>query len=466
MSAEKLKFARFNPKTDMKIHIGHLLRPGWTVVFVLAAIHSTFSQGEDTAKTPDKPLPPVVHSIIGDYATSADGAITLRNATKRQQFNCAQKATFDRDIASPKSAGFHPDGTRLYVNSLEGCATVVYDARTMRKRKVINHRFEPAADARWATPSGFYPWTHYADGARRTFSGKPVEMAFSHRGRYLWVPYYRRSFDINAQDPSAVAVIDTRTDSIVRMFETGPLPKMVATSNSGNLLAITHWGDNTVGLIDISGERPETWRHLQPIVIGKKLRLDFPLDTPVDRDSKSGLLLRGTVFTPDDRHMLIGCMGGSIAVVDVARRRHAGFINDIYNVRHLALRGDRIYASCNVAGKIWSIAADSLTSAIDRAAEAGLRAISANGWRGCQVGKGARTLEVSPDGRYTFVACNFDSRVDVVDNSVMKVVASIRCDSYPVGLALSRRGGTLAVTSQGRRGQGGNALNLFNISRK
>lgn len=50
-------------------------------------------------------------------------------------------------------------------------------------------------------------------------------MAFSHRGRYLWVPYYRRSFDINAQDPSAVAVIDTRTDSIVRMFETGPLPK-------------------------------------------------------------------------------------------------------------------------------------------------------------------------------------------------------------------------------------------------
>ena len=64
------------------------------------------------------------------------------------------------------------------------------------------------------------------------------------------------------------------------------------------------------------------------------------------------------------------------------------------------------------------------------------------------------------------MACNFDSRVDVVDNETMKVVTSIRCDSYPVGLALSRRGGTLAVTSQGRRGQGGNALNLFNIHRK
>ena len=298
MSAEKLKFARFNHKTDMKIHIGPLRRPRLTLVLVLAALPAAYAQVVDTVKTTDKPLPPVVRSFTGDFAASADGAISLRNATKRQQFNGSQKSTFDRDIASPKSAGFHPDGSRLYVNSLEGCATVVYDARTMRKLKVISHRFEPAADTRWATPSGFYPWTHYTDGARRPFSGKPVEMAFSHHGRYLWVPYYRRSFDINAQDSSAVAVIDTRTDSIVRMFETGPLPKMVATSNGGDLLAITHWGDNTVGLIDISGERPDTWRHLQPIVIGKKLQLDFPLDRSVDRDSKSGLLLRGTIFTP------------------------------------------------------------------------------------------------------------------------------------------------------------------------
>lgn len=446
----------------MKIHLG------LKIFAVLAVATGLTAPAQDTpaTATPERMQPPVVRSAIGDFAQSADGAITLRNATKRQQFNGLQKATFDRDIASPKSAGFHPDGSRLYVNSLEGCATVVYDARTMRKLKVISHRFNPAADTRWATPSGFYPWTHYADGASRPFSGKPVEMAFSHRGRYLWVPYYRRSFDINAQDPSAIAVIDTRTDSIVRMFETGPLPKMVATSNAGNLLAITHWGDNTVGLIDISGNRPERWHHLSPIAIGRKLKLDFPLDQSVDRDSKSGLLLRGTIFTPGDRHMLVGCMGGSIAVVDMASRRHAGFINDIYNVRHLALRGERVYASQNVAGKIWSIAADSLTAAIDRAATEGRRDISANGWRGCQVGKGARTLEVSPDGHYTFVACNLDSRVDVVDNTSMKVVASIRCDSYPVGLALSRRGGTLAVTSQGRHGHGGNSLNLFNIHRK
>lgn len=84
MSAEKLKFARFNHKTDMKIHIGQLRRPGLTLVLVLAALPAAFAQVVDTVKTADKPLPPVVRSFIGDYVQSADGAISLRNATKRQ----------------------------------------------------------------------------------------------------------------------------------------------------------------------------------------------------------------------------------------------------------------------------------------------------------------------------------------------------------------------------------------------
>ena len=101
---------------------------------------------------------------------------------------------------------------------------------------------------------------HYRRG-RGTFFGKPVESAFTHGGRYLWVPYYRRSFDINAQDPSAVAVIDTASNRIVRMMETGPLPKMIRCSNDGRTMAISHWGDNTVGLADISSDDPGQWHH-------------------------------------------------------------------------------------------------------------------------------------------------------------------------------------------------------------
>ncbi|PWB02018.1 YncE family protein [Duncaniella muris] len=415
-----------------------------------------------TAQTDE---PALVRSEIGDKASTRDGAITITNIGKKQQFNASQRSTYDTDIHSPKSAAFHPDGSRFYVNSLEGCRTIVYDARSMRKLKVINHTFKTGQGDNW-TSSPHYKWEHYPNGARRSFSGKPVEMTFSHSGRYLWIPYYRRTFDINAQDPSAMAVVDTRTDSIVRMFDTGPLPKMVSVSNSGRLLAVTHWGDNTVGLIDISSPDPARWSHLPPVTIGNKLRLDFPLNESVNRDSNSGYLLRGTVFLPGDRHMLIGCMAGSIAVVDLKTMKHIGFINNIYNVRHLTLHGKNLFASCNVNGMVWKIHTDSLGSAIASASAAKRRAIKANGWKGCKVGAGARTIEVSPDGRYVYAACNFANRIDIVNARTMKLETSIRCDSYPVGLGRSADGKYMVVTSQGRKKRGGNAVNIFSITRK
>lgn len=56
------------------------------------------------------------------------------------------------------------------------------------------------------------------------------QMAMSHNGKYLWVPYYRRSFDLKASSPSALAIIDMQTDKVVRVMPTGPLPKYVAIS--------------------------------------------------------------------------------------------------------------------------------------------------------------------------------------------------------------------------------------------
>lgn len=51
-----------------------------------------------------------------------------------------------------------------------------------------------------------------------------------------------------------LAVIVTRTDEIIRLFETGPLPKMITTSPDGSRIAVTHWGNNTVGVLDISSD--------------------------------------------------------------------------------------------------------------------------------------------------------------------------------------------------------------------
>lgn len=48
----------------------------------------------------------------------------------------------------------------------------------------------------------------------------------------------------------------------------------------------------------------------------------------------------------------------------------------------------------------------------------------------------------------------------------MKQVATLTIDSYPVGLDISADGRFVVLTSQGRRGHGGNAVNLVEVTYK
>lgn len=406
-------------------------------------------------------VPPVVHNRVGD-SIAIDGALTIKSIGKKQNYNWSDTVYRDQDVFSPKSVNFHPDGSRFYVNSLEGGKTVVYDAHTTAKLRVIEHRFDSGTGPLWAPPSGYYNFTHYKDGASRAFMGKPVESAFSHGGRYLWVPYYRRTFDLNAQDPSAVAIIDTRADTIVRMMETGPLPKMIRCSNDGRTMAITHWGDNTVGLVDISGDDPTRWHHLPPVIVERQLQLNFSLSHEVNRDSNSGLLLRGTLWLPGDRYLLVSCMGGSggIAVIDVPAHKYLGRLTGMSNARHLIADGGNLYMSCNSAGLVCRVPLDSVNAAISR----GGRTMPLRGITTCRVGGGARTIEASPGGQFVFAACNSASGLYVIDTRTMTCVGHINIDSYPVGLDISRDGSLLVVTSQARDYHGGNAVNLLRVT--
>lgn len=402
-------------------------------------------------------------SKVGTTVSSADKSVTLTLIGKKQNYDYRDTLTLDQDVFSPKSVRFHPDGTRFYVNSLEGCATVVYDAVTFKKLRVIHHDFGQDCRIPRADTTTFYRFTHYPGARLRPFRGKPVESTFSHGGRYLWVPYYRRTFDINAQDPSAVALIDTRLDSIVRLFDTGPLPKMVATSPDGHWLAVTHWGDNTVGLIDITGDDPAKWKQLPPIAIGQQLRLNYSLTQSVNRDSGSGYSLRGTVFTPDNRYLIVSEMAGiGLGVIDLKTLKHIGTLTGISNARHLIIVNDCLYASRNVAGQVWQLPMDTVMSAIGRLQG---NNVALSGWKSCNVGGGARTIESSPSGRFLFAACNVASQLHVVDTRTMTDIASIQIDSYPVGLDVSADGRIVVVTSQAHPGKGGgNAVNILSVS--
>ena len=405
----------------------------------------------------------VVHPALGTSFENDSIRVTLLN--RKQNYSVSENKSLDKDIYSPKSVNIHPSGEKYYVNSLEGAKTLVYDFLSGNKRKVIRHAFTEKAINLWAEPSGLFPF-RYQYKNPNTFSGKPVESTFSHGGRYLWVPYYRRSYDLNAQDPSAMAVIDTETDEIIRLFETGPLPKMVAVSPDGRRLAITHWGDNTVGVLDISSENPKKWSYLSCVVVDYQLKLDFSLTQKVNRDINSGYCLRGTAFSPDSRYLFVGCMGGGggIAVVDLRDNAYLGrILGPMPNLRHLLVEQGYLYASINEAGVVQRIPLRALVMACQSLKSQSQRTVYVDGWESCKVLAGARTIDASPDGRYVFAACNYSSCVAIVETASMKMIGRVPVDSYPVGLDVSNDGRYIFTTSQGRGGCGGNAVNILEV---
>ncbi|MBX2954680.1 MAG: hypothetical protein KF846_00895 [Cyclobacteriaceae bacterium] len=366
---------------------------------------------------------------------------------------------FDRSINSPKSVNYLPEKKKFYVQSLEGNETVVYSIETFEKLKVIRHVFN--AQNQHLFKDGEYHAFDYKYRFRKTdfniFSGKPVESCFSHNGKYLWVTYYRRSYDVNAESPSAVAIIDTDTDEIVRVMPTGILPKMIAASPNSRYVAVTHWGDNTLGIIDTSGDDPFQFTYVNHAVVDKRLEVKFEPGVKVDRDSNCGYCLRGTVFTPDSKYLLVGRMGGDggIAVFDLENNyQYLGVSYSLYyNIRHLIISGDDLIISSNSTGHVQKTNWQSFIQS--KSENAGKSITDKEAWKSCYVGPGARTIVASSDGKYVFACVNNLSKIIVVNTSTMSKVAEIHADSFPVGMEITDDDQYLLVTAQGKAGKGG-----------
>jgi DNA-binding beta-propeller fold protein YncE len=406
----------------------------------------------------------VKHIEIGEESIhTPDADVQLELIYRIQHYNAKPKSPtdiYDETIHSPKSVNILDDKNKFYVHSLEGCVTSVYRLSDFKLLKTIKHKFDKENQL-------LFKETNYFDYKFRTkkenlnhFSGKPVESCFSHNGKYLWVTYYRRSYDANAIDPSALCIIDTNTDSIVRVMPTAPLPKMIACSADSKTIAVTHWGDNTMALINIDYNNPDEFNYLKHIVIDYQMSLNFS-DSVVNRDVNCGHCLRGTTFTPDNKYIFIGKMGGgSMAVVDQESRKYIGSISGMKpNMRHLVIHNDYIYLSINKTGYIQRA---KLSEFMEHFGKSPQKSFSK--WQSVYVGEGARTIVVSPNGEYVFAAINNKSKISVVRTSDMKVVAECAADSYPVGMDISKDGKFLIVTAQGKNSGGGNSVMIYKIT--
>lgn len=402
-------------------------------------------------------------------AQEADDLISLRQYARIGNGVFANKLTVDikdREVYSPKSVRFTADAKKIYINSLEGGKTLVYSWPDLKKLKTINHRFTAKHANLFQGEATVFDYPYYTvppSGDVNQFMGKPVESELSADGKYLWVPYYRRDWDSYGQSPGAIAVIDTRTDTIVRVMPTGPVPKYVAASPDGKFVAVMNWGDNTVGLIDTSSGDPQQYRYVAHMVVENQLSQEGLENT--DRDSTCGFCLRGSVFSPDSQYLLVARMGkGGIAGFHIPTQKYLGSIMNIASTpRHLVLSpdGKTLFVSSNYAGQVSKLPLSTVIKSLETAKG---RRINGPKWESTYVGKGARTLEISSDGRFLFVAVNNTSELVTLDASTLQVLLRISVDPFAVGLAVAPDMSAAVLTSQGRSGAGGgNAVNVILI---
>ena len=402
---------------------------------------------------------------IGTSSNSAGSGISISLVKRFQHYNANTKNendVFDVSINSPKSVNILNSKNKFYVNSLEGEETAVYDLTTFKKIKIIKHSFNASNQYFFKGDANASFIYKTKTGNLNYFNGKPVESCFSHNGKYLWITYYRKSYDANAIDPSAVCIIDTDADTIVRVMTTASLPKMIACSPDSKTIAISHWGDNTVSLIDISSGNPSSFSYLDNIVIDYRMNLNFSSNTKIDRDNNCGNCLRGTEFTPDNKYILVGKMGSNgIAIIDIEKRKYLGTVTGMKtNMRHLIIKDAWLYLSSNKYGYVQKTLLSDFVKYFSTASKMG----AYDKWQNAFVGIGARTISIDPSGKYLFAAVNNESKVSIVRTSDMKVLASCNADSYPVGMDMSEDGKTLIVTAQGKTGGGGNSVMVFKVT--
>jgi DNA-binding beta-propeller fold protein YncE len=377
---------------------------------------------------------------------------------------------FDRDIDSPKSAIFSKDGNSVYVNSLEGARTVVFDSRGLTKTAVIPHKFKSEKELFSGKPPFAYTFPS-SQTKPNEFSGKPVEGVVTHGGRFLWITYYRRDYDEESKGPSAMALIETATNKVIRVFGTGPIAKYVQVSHDGTRLAVSHWGDNTVGLFNISGEDPSKFSEITNLVVEKQLSVS---EMTGNRDKNCGFCIRGLAFTKDDKFLFVSRMKqGGIAMFDMKSKEKPFYMGTVIGIspgpRDLQLSpdGEYLYSGCNSSGFISKIPIAKLlekmkghTAKNEKVKAADLNVVSTF------AGMGIRSIKLSPNGKYLFAAVNQGSELQSYQSQDMKLISRIPVDSFPVGLDISPDGSQVWVTSQGRNLKGGNSIGVFQIKYK
>lgn len=253
---------------------------------------------------------------------------------------------------------------------------------------------------------------------RGTYRGSPVEVAFSHNGKFAWVsnycmfgrgyhrPGHDRGTPSGKYDESFLYKINTDSFTIDDVIAVGSVPKFVAVTHDNKLVLVSNWCSWDLSVIDA-----ERNREIRRIKIGR-----YP---------------RGIVVSPTSYRAYIAVMGShDIAIVDlksftVSWMRHIG-----RSPRHLNIgpAGRYVYATLNGEGTV-----------------AKIDTISMRVLKKVRTGRAPRSMAISDDGKYLYVVNYHSNTMSKVRTDDMRVLASVKTNHHPIGITYDPEKGEIWV---------------------
>jgi YVTN family beta-propeller protein len=226
------------------------------------------------------------------------------------------------------------------------------------------------------------------------FKGHAVESALD--GGTLWVTNSRRHVLLG---------LDAATLAVTARWKTGRIPKDFRLG--GGRAYVADYGGRTLSIIDLaSGDRTAV---------------------------KVGRSPRGVALSGDGATAYVTNMGsGTVSVVDTAAAKVTATWKACRSPRHAVVAGDRLLVGCYGARHV---------VVLDAATGDKLRTV--------KVGRGPKTIALTPDGATAVVANERDDSITFIDLSSYDTTTLADVGDQPCGVTVSPDGARVYVTARG-----------------
>jgi YVTN family beta-propeller protein len=230
---------------------------------------------------------------------------------------------------------------------------------------------------------------------------------------------------VPSRDSAEVAVIDTRTDAVVRKVAVGTTPHQVAVSAALDLLVTTNAGEGTISVVDLA--RPGT--PAATIALGR-------VPEHMELDPTGRLLAVANIEA------------GSVSLVDLERRQETARIEGFYAPHNLTFAdGGRLLYVANLAADMVSVVDVAQARIVDEIGLAEERRVA--GTAEAVDFQGVVNVTPTPDGRLGFAAYGSGDGLAVIDLETRDVVKRLSLGDTPWRAYATGDGSRMIVPNNG-----------------